>query len=57
MTDRYDYAAFGTKERAQSYLEEMFATGDVMEGEQPRIESRRGRLTDKLYYVISIAGE
>ena len=38
---RFMYAITKTKERAENVLEEMFATGDVMSGEDPRIEAIR----------------
>ncbi len=40
---RYDYATYKTLERAELALEDMFATGDACEGEQPRIEHRTGK--------------
>jgi hypothetical protein len=47
---RYDYASYSTLAKAETALEDMFATGDVLPGEFPRIERRRGR------YVITLAG-
>ncbi len=40
MTIRFDYGWYRTKERAEAALEDMFAFGDVSEGEFPRIEKR-----------------
>ncbi|MBT9385486.1 hypothetical protein KM176_16550 [Pseudooceanicola sp. CBS1P-1] len=39
---RYDYATgYRSREAAQESLEDGFASGDVMEGERPRIEPYR----------------
>lgn len=37
---RFDYARYKTREGAESALEDMFAAGEVSEGEFPRIEKR-----------------
>lgn len=37
---RYDYATYRTLERANDALEDMFAAGEVCEGESPRVERR-----------------
>lgn len=47
---RYEYASFKSWDRAESYLEYMFAAGEVSWCESPRIEARHGR------YVITLAG-
>ncbi len=41
MEARYDYASYKTYERASDALEDMFASGDVTQGERPKIEPRR----------------
>lgn len=41
MAHRYDYAGpYKTLARAEAALEDCYATGEVCEGEQPRIERR-----------------
>lgn len=41
---RYDYAGpYKTRAKAESVLEDCYASGDVSEGEHPRIEDRSGR--------------
>jgi hypothetical protein len=45
---RYEYARYKTRERAEMALENMFATGDVVEAERPEIERRGNR------YVITL---
>lgn len=40
MANRYTYAyGYKTRERAELALEDMFAGGEVSEGEHPRIET------------------
>lgn len=55
---RYDYGAYKTLERAQAALEDMFATGDVCEGEKPEIEKRSGKTASwskaKTRYVVTL---
>lgn len=38
---RYVYSSHKTRDRAEDALEDMFASGDVCEGERPMIEARR----------------
>lgn len=38
---RYDYGFYKTREAAELALEDMYATGEVCEGERPRIEPPR----------------
>jgi len=57
MAYRYDYGFYRTRERAEMALEEMFATGEVSEGERPEIEKRGGKTRSeakaKYHYVIT----
>ena len=50
---RYVYAAYRSRERAEAALDGMFAIGEVLEGENPRIEIR-GRTKR---YVITLPAE
>lgn len=58
---RYDYATFKTLDRAEEYLEYMFAAGEVYEGERPLIERRGGKTASwskaHYYYVITLPME
>jgi hypothetical protein len=37
---RYDYGRFRSREKAETYLDDMFASGEVSAGERPQIERR-----------------
>lgn len=37
---RYDYATYRTEERAWAAVEDMYATGDATEYEDPQVERR-----------------
>lgn len=50
MGARYEYGVYRSKAKAEAALEDMFADGEVSEGERPRIE-RKGNL-----YVITLEG-
>jgi len=42
MEPRFEYAGpYKTRERAEAALEHCFATGEVVEGERPEVESRK----------------
>lgn len=42
MTDRYVYASwYKTRQRAEEVLEDLYATGEVCEGERPQVEGRK----------------
>ena len=40
MEPRFDYAKYKSRERAELGLEDMFASGEVSEGERPKIVRR-----------------
>ena len=55
MTEaRFIYSRHATLDMAERMLEEMYATGDVTEGERPKIEKRRRSRTGEFYYVITL---
>ncbi len=43
----YDYASAKTRDRIEAILEDMWATGDLLENERYRIEHRKGR-----WYIV-----
>ena len=52
---RYDYSWHKNFASADAALEDMFAAGDVCEGEAPDIEKRHGR-DGKTRFVITLRG-
>lgn len=61
---RFEYGGpYRNEERAEMALENMFASGDVCDGELPRIEQRGGKKTaswskpSKRFWVITVRGE
>jgi hypothetical protein len=52
---RYEYASYQSLQAAKATLEDMFATGDVTEGERPLIEKRQSRQYPGITrYVITL---
>jgi hypothetical protein len=47
---RFTYSTHKTRDAAEMALEDYFATGEVSEGDCPRIEARNGR------YLITLNG-
>ena len=52
---RYDYGRFRSRERAETYLESMFANGEVSSGENPQIE-RRSNTDGSPLWVLTLLG-
>jgi len=52
MGARFDYVAYKTRSMAEFMLEDMFATGEIVEGERPKIERRE--VMGGVRYVITL---
>lgn len=55
MMNRYTYATAKSLERANLMLENMFAEGEVSEGERPMIERRKDHKGKTTHYEITLA--
>jgi hypothetical protein len=50
----YDYSSHVTLAHAKEALEDLFATGEVLEGERPYIDARYSEHSHKTRYVIVV---
>lgn len=50
---RHTWSYHKTREKAEASLEDDFATGDVVAGERPMIETRRHPSGEK-YYIVTL---
>ena len=53
---RFAYAIYRTKERAQGALDDMFANGEVCEGEHPTIEPQRDHNGHIVRWAVMVDG-
>lgn len=51
---RYEYARYRTREKALEGLEDMFAEGDVSQGEKPDIVCRKDHRGRVRYYAVTL---
>lgn len=51
---RFPYATFRTKQAAEAALDDMWATGEVSDSDQPKIEKRKQRNGTR--FVLYLAG-
>jgi hypothetical protein len=54
---QYDFSTHETMAQAEQALEDLFATGEVLEGELPHIERRRSKGDGKACYVVVVGYE
>lgn len=51
---RYQYSFHKTRDKAEASLEDDFATGDIVMGEQPRIEPKKDHRGRILGYAVTL---
>jgi hypothetical protein len=52
--ERFDYAMFKTRDKAELAIEDYFATGEIDNSDQVRIERRQ--TPRGVYYAVSLLG-
>lgn len=54
---RYTYGYYRSEQRALAALEDMYAAGEVSEGEEPRIEAKRDHRKRITHYEITLRAD